>query len=118
MKKSIRFSKKILEAFILKTMKALFRIFLLYFIDNFSLALVIPILSSGSQSHLIPSSSLFWRNVSFATLGTVFPLALLFGAPLIGVISDTIRRKKSFYIIFTGMIVCCFAYTVHLNTLN
>lgn len=88
-------------------MKASFPIFLLYFIDNFSLALVIPILSSvilDSQSHLI-TSSLFWKNINLATLGTVFPLALLFGAPLIGSISDTIGRKKSFYITITGMVL-------------
>lgn len=88
-------------------MKTSFPIFLLYFIDNFSLALVIPVLSSvilGSQSHLI-TSSLFWKNISLATLGTVFPLALLFGAPLIGVISDTIGRKKSFCITITGMVL-------------
>lgn len=88
-------------------MKSLFPIFLLYFIDNFSLALVIPVLSSvifDPQSHLI-TSSLYWKNISLATLGTVFPLALLFGAPLIGIISDAIGRKKSFYITITGMIV-------------
>ncbi|MDR2539563.1 MAG: MFS transporter [Chlamydiales bacterium] len=88
-------------------MKASFPIFLLYFIDNFSLALVIPILSTvilGSQSHFI-ASSLFWRNISLAILGTAFPLALLFGAPLIGAISDAIGRKKSFYITITGMII-------------
>ena len=88
-------------------MKASFPIFLLYFIDNFSLALVIPILSSvifGSQYHLIVSN-LFWENISFAILGTVFPLALLFGAPLIGTLSDTIGRKKSFYITITGMVL-------------
>ncbi|MGL5263690.1 MAG: MFS transporter [Candidatus Rhabdochlamydia sp.] len=88
-------------------MKTLFPIFLLYFIDNFSLALVIPVLSSvifDPQSHLI-TSSLYWKNISLATLGTVFPLALLFGAPLIGIISDAIGRKKSFYITITGMII-------------
>lgn len=88
-------------------MKTFFPIFLLYFIDNFSLALVIPVLSSvilGSQSDLI-ASSLFWKNISLATLGTVFPLALLFGAPLIGIISDAIGRKKSFYITITGMVL-------------
>lgn len=88
-------------------MKAFFPIFLLYFIDNFSLALVIPVLSSAifdPQSHLI-ASSLYWRNISLATLGTVFPLALLFGAPLIGTLSDAIGRKKSFYITITGMIL-------------
>lgn len=88
-------------------MKASLPIFLLYFIDNFSLALVIPVLSSvilSSQSHLI-TSSLFWKNIGFTALGTVFPLALLFGAPLIGVISDAMGRKKSFYITITGMVL-------------
>lgn len=88
-------------------MKSFFPIFLLYFIDNFSLALVIPVLSSAifdPQSHFI-TSNLYWKNISLATLGTVFPLALLFGAPLIGTLSDAIGRKKSFYITISGMIL-------------
>ena len=88
-------------------MKSFFPIFLLYFIDNFSLALVIPVLSSAifdPQSHLI-TASLYWKNIDLVTLGTVFPLALLFGAPLIGSLSDSIGRKKSFYITITGMIL-------------
>lgn len=104
-------------------MKSLFPIFLLYFIDNFSLALVIPVLSSAifdPQSHLI-TSSLFWRNISLSTLGTIFPLALLFGAPLIGALSDAIGRKKSFYITITGMIVgnilVAFAFSISHFTL-
>lgn len=74
-------------------------IFLTFFVDNLSWAIVFPIFA---PFFLDPRNLLFSSDVSVATRTTIlgfflaiFPLGQFFGAPLIGEYADKVGRKKA-----------------------
>jgi MFS transporter, DHA1 family, tetracycline resistance protein len=89
-----------------KRRRALYPVFLTYFLDNFGLAIIFPIftplfLKSG-HSILANATPYFERTVLLGVVIASFPLAQFFGAPLIGQFSDRFGRKKSFFITILG----------------
>jgi DHA1 family tetracycline resistance protein-like MFS transporter len=89
-----------------KSRRSLFPVLLTYFLDNFGLAIIYPIftplLIRSEHSIITYTTPFFERTVLLGFLIAVFPLAQLFGAPLIGQFSDRFGRKRSFYITILG----------------
>lgn len=88
--------------------KALFPIFFVYFLDNFSFAVVFPLFSTlilTTQFQFLPFyETLSQRTFMLGLLNASFPLALLIGAPIMGNLSDHYGRKKTFFITILGTI--------------
>lgn len=88
---------------------SLFPIFLVYFLDNFSFAVVFPLFSSlilTTQFNIVAfSQPLALRTMMLGALNASFPLALLFGAPIMGDLSDHFGRKRTFLITVSATIV-------------
>lgn len=81
---------------------ALSPIFLVYFLDTFSFAVVFPLFSSlilTTQFDIISlSENLSVRTALLGLLNASFPLALLIGAPIMGNLSDHFGRKRTFFV--------------------
>lgn len=73
-------------------------VLLTIFLDFFNLGLIYPIFSSlifeGNGGLLSPDTSEFFKNAVFGILIAAFPLGQLFGAPIIGELSDHYGRRK------------------------
>lgn len=86
-----------------------FPILLTYFIDNFGQAIIFPIFTSlllQPQFHLLGSELPFFHKTALLlALTASFPLARIFGAPILGELSDQIGRKKVFIVTILGGIV-------------
>jgi DHA1 family tetracycline resistance protein-like MFS transporter len=83
--------------------RSFFPVFLTYFLDNFGIAIAFPLFMSFilKSSHL---TTLFSEKTAmFGVLIAAFPLAQLFGAPLIGQFSDRFGRKRAFFVTILGM---------------
>lgn len=89
-----------------KKRRALYPVFLTYFLDNFGLAIIFPIFTplflKSSHSILASATPYFERTVLLGIVIAAFPLAQFFGAPLIGQFSDRFGRKRSFFITILG----------------
>src|SRR3990167_5727279 len=100
---------------------SLLSIFLVYFFDNFSLAVVFPLFSSLMlipHFDIVPlSENLAYRTAMLGVLIAAFPLALFIGAPIMGNFSDHFGRRRTF--LFTvsaaviGNLVTAFALHIH-----
>ncbi len=88
---------------------SLFPVFFVYFLDNFSFAIVFPLFSSliltSYYSFLPEGLTMIQRNILLGILSAAFPLGLFLGAPLIGNFADYKGRKKAFFITISGLIV-------------
>jgi MFS transporter, DHA1 family, tetracycline resistance protein len=88
---------------------SLFPIFLVYFLDTLSFAVVFPLFSSlilTTQFNIIPfSDSLSMRTAMLGILNASFPLALLIGAPIMGDLSDHFGRKRTFLVTVSATII-------------
>lgn len=88
---------------------SLFPIFLVYFLDTLSLAVVFPLFSSlilTTQFTIVPlSESLSTRTAMLGILNASFPLALLIGAPIMGDLSDNFGRKRTFLVTIFATII-------------
>lgn len=77
-----------------------------YFVDTFGLAIVYPLLTplflNENYGLLSPERTPAQRLVLLSLLIASFPLAQLFGAPLIGALSDRIGRRRVFLITISG----------------
>lgn len=84
-------------------------VFFVYFLDNFSFAIVFPLFSSliltSYYSFLPEAMSMTQRNILLGILSAAFPFGLFFGAPLIGNFADCKGRKKAFFITISGLII-------------
>jgi MFS family permease len=85
----------------------LFPVYLIYFLDTFSFAIVFPLFSSlilTSLYDFLPNTtSLSHRNILLGILTAGFPLGLFLGAPLIGSLADRHGRKFAFYLTLSGI---------------
>lgn len=85
----------------------LFPVYLIYFLDTFSFAIVFPLFSSlilTSLYDFLPDTiSLSHRNILLGVLTAGFPLGLFLGAPLIGSLADRRGRKFAFYFTISGI---------------
>ncbi len=81
-------------------------VYLAFFLDSFGLAIIYPVLTPlflrPGFSIFLPDSPLTVRVLLLGFTIAAFPLAQLFGAPLIGETSDTIGKKRSFIITISG----------------
>ncbi|MBS0653332.1 MAG: MFS transporter [Verrucomicrobia bacterium] len=86
----------------------LFPVYLIYFLDTFSFAIVFPLFSSlilTSLYDFLPETiSLSHRDILLGILTAAFPLGLFLGAPFIGNFADRRGRKFAFYITITGIL--------------
>jgi MFS transporter, DHA1 family, tetracycline resistance protein len=80
--------------------RTLLSIFLVFFLDNITFAVVFPLFSSlilTKQFNLVPiTESLSNRTLLLGMLNASFPLALFIGAPIIGSFSDHFGRRRTF----------------------
>jgi MFS transporter, DHA1 family, tetracycline resistance protein len=83
-------------------------VLLTIFLDFFNLGLIYPIFSSlifKDQTGLLPpDASEFYRNCLFGILVATFPFGQLFGAPVIGQLSDFYGRRKLLILSLIGTI--------------
>lgn len=80
--------------------------YLIILIDNLSVSLVIPVLipiAYNAQTGLISSGSTSSRALFYGVSIGSSSLAMLFGAPLLGALSDHLRRKKTLELCLVGM---------------
>lgn len=86
---------------------ALIPVYFAFVLDNFGMAVIIPILSPlflRPEFALLPETfSLFHKTLLIGLTIAAFPIAQFFGAPLIGEYSDQIGRKKMFAIAISGI---------------
>ncbi|PHM67141.1 MFS transporter [Xenorhabdus sp. KJ12.1] len=78
-------------------MLSIFGIYLVIFIDNMGASLIIPMLTPITHdpiSGLIVSGSEHFRNAIYGVSLGLFSMTMLFGAPLLGALSDSQGRKK------------------------
>ncbi len=89
-----------------KTQCSLFPVFAVLFIDNLGFAMVFAtfgeLFSSPDYGLVKDGMSLTLRNLMLACSLAVFPIAQLFGSPILGDIADQFGRKKAFYITIGG----------------
>ncbi len=86
--------------------RSFFPVLLTYFIDNFGQAIVYPIFTPlflNPDLHLLGADfTFFHRTLLLGFLIASFPLAQLFGAPLLGELSDRMGRKRVFLVTISG----------------
>ncbi len=89
--------------------QSMFPILLTVFIDMIGVGIVIPLFApmflSPSSPFFPASFSLADRTVLMGFLLAVYPLALFFGAPVFGALSDHSGRKKVLMISLTGTVL-------------
>lgn len=92
-----------------KTQRSLFPVFAVLFIDNLGFAMVFAtfgeLFSSPDYGLVKDGMSLTLRNLMLSCSLAVFPIAQLFGSPILGDIADQFGRKKAFYITIGGAIL-------------
>ena len=85
---------------------AIFTIFLTVFLDMLGVGLVIPVIAplllEPKYLLLAADSSLELRHIVLGLLLATFPLAQLFGAPILGVWADRIGRKRVLLLSLVG----------------
>ncbi|MBX9705130.1 MAG: MFS transporter, partial [Gammaproteobacteria bacterium] len=87
-------------------LKAILPLFLVVFIDAMGMAIIFPILTPvfmSSDGIMALTTSLHVRNLLYGITMCVFPLAMLFGTPILGDLSDQIGRKKILVICLIGV---------------
>jgi len=89
--------------------KSLFSILFVAAMDNFGFGVVFvmfaPLVFSPQYQLVHEATSMGMRHVYLALLFATFPLAQLFGAPILGDIADQIGRKKALYLSILGVII-------------
>lgn len=87
----------------------LIAILLVIFLDFFNLGLIYPIFSSiifeGDGGLLAHGASEFYKNAIFGVLVGAFPFGQLFGAPVIGQLSDFYGRRKLLLFSLMGTVI-------------
>lgn len=90
-------------------MRSRYPVLLTYFIDNFGLAIIYPIFTplviTAHFKFFTTPIPLEQRTIYLSFLIAAFPFAQLFGAPIIGSVSDRIGRKTAFIATITGTTV-------------
>ncbi|WP_289996648.1 MFS transporter [Photorhabdus laumondii] len=87
-------------------MLSLVGIYLVIFIDNLGASLIIPMLTPimhDPVAGLIGVGSESFRNMVYGVALGIFSIAMLFGAPLLGVLSDSLGRKKTLILCLSGL---------------
>lgn len=87
-------------------MLSLAGIYLVIFIDSLGASLIIPMLTPivhDPVAGLIRSGSETFRNTIYGTALGVFSFAMLFGAPFLGTLSDSLGRKKTLILCLSGL---------------
>ncbi|MDN3504400.1 MAG: MFS transporter [Rhabdochlamydiaceae bacterium] len=84
-------------------------IYFVFFLDNFGFSLVFtifgPLLLYPEFGFFTSHATVGVRNLMIGILFAAFPLAQLFGAPIIGDLADHYGRKKAFTISIAGSII-------------
>lgn len=89
-----------------KTILSLTGIYLVIFIDSLGASLIIPILppiAHDPESGLIAVGSEPYRNIMYGVALGAFSLAMFFGSPLLGSLSDSLGRKRTLLICLAGL---------------
>lgn len=98
-----------------------FPILLTYFIDSFGQAVIFPIFTALIlKPHLLGNELPFLHQTALLiALTATFPLARIFGSPILGELSDRIGRRKVFMMTVSGAIVGYFlsGLAIHLGML-
>ncbi len=84
----------------------LYPVYLTFLLDSFGLAIIYPLLAPlFLEPHFafVFSKDPLLRTLLFGLTISAFPLAQLFGAPMIGELSDRIGRKRTFLLTISGM---------------
>jgi MFS transporter, DHA1 family, tetracycline resistance protein len=87
-------------------LKAILPLLLVVFIDALGMAIIFPILNPifMSPSGILPAdTSIHVRNMLYGLTLSMFPLAVFFGTPILGDMSDFIGRKKILLICLAGV---------------
>jgi len=99
-----------------------FPILLTYFTDSFGQAVIFPIFTSLLlRPHLLGTELPFLHKTALLLLLTAsFPLARIFGSPILGELSDRIGRKKVFIMTVSGAVIGYFlsGVGIHLEKLS
>lgn len=89
-----------------KNLSSLLPVYAVLFIDNLGFAVIFAtfgeLFTNTSYGMVTSSMSLKLRNLMLSCSLAVFPLAQLFGAPILGDLADQFGRKKAFYITISG----------------
>ena len=107
-----------------KKSSSFFPVYFVFFLDNFGFSLVFtifaPLLLDNAYGFLPESDVVGTRNLMLGWLFAVFPLAQLFGAPLIGDLADRFGRKRSFYITLVGSVIgyLCSAVAIFVHSFS
>lgn len=98
-----------------------FPILLTYFIDSFGQAVIFPIFTALLlKPHLLGNELPFLHQTALLLMLTAsFPIARMFGSPILGELSDRIGRRKVFMVTVSGAIVGYFlsGLGIHLEML-
>lgn len=87
-------------------LKAILPLLLVVFIDAMGMAIIFPILTPvfmESNGILAANSSMNLRNILYGTTMCVFPVAMFFGTPILGDLSDYVGRKRILIICLLGV---------------
>ena len=87
-------------------LKAILPLLLVVFIDALGMAIIFPILNPifMSPTGILPAdTSMHVRNMWYGLTLCMFPLAVFFGTPILGDLSDSIGRKKILLICLAGI---------------
>lgn len=85
---------------------SLIGIYLVIFIDNLGASLIIPMLTPIAHdpvAGLISEGSEGFRNGLYGVALGAFSIAMFFGAPLLGALSDGLGRKKTLLLCLSGL---------------
>ena len=92
-----------------KIQSSLLAVYAVLFIDNLGFAVVFAtfgeLFSNPDYGLVKAGMSLTLRNLMLSCCLAVFPLAQLFGAPILGDVADQFGRKKAFYITIGGAVL-------------
>ncbi|NKD85259.1 MFS transporter [Haematospirillum jordaniae] len=89
-----------------KTILSLAGIYLVIFIDSLGASLIIPMLTPivhNPDIGLMASGTEHYRNILYGVALGAFSLAMFFGSPLLGSLSDSLGRKKTLLICLAGL---------------